>query len=59
MIQCVDLRSTQRRDVGVFKYASGDVYEGEMMDDLRHGKGALYYCDGSVYEGDFKGEAAA
>jgi hypothetical protein len=40
---------------GVYKCASGDIYEGEMQNDRRHGKGVLFFRDGSVYEGDFRG----
>lgn len=44
--------------VGVYKCASGDIYEGEMLSDRRHGKGLLFFRDGSVYEGDFRGSVA-
>ena len=45
--------------VGVYKCASsGDIYEGEMQGDRRHGKGVLFFRDGSVYEGDFRGSVA-
>ena len=35
------------------KYANGDVYEGEFLNDQRHGKGIFKDNNGDVYEGDF------
>lgn len=35
------------------EYSNGIVYEGEMKNGLRHGKGTLRYANGIVYEGDF------
>lgn len=34
-------------------YSNGDVYEGETVHFLRHGKGKLTFSGGDVYEGDF------
>ena len=35
-------------------YENGEYYIGEMLNDLRHGKGILYDKNGSIiYEGDF------
>ena len=34
-------------------YSNGDVYEGESVYFLRHGKGKLAYKGGDVYKGDF------
>ena len=31
-----------------------DVYEGEMLNGLRHGQGTLFRMDGSQYEGSWK-----
>jgi hypothetical protein len=40
---------------GTMKYASGDVYEGELKDgDNRHGRGMYRYANGNVYEGEWK-----
>ena len=39
---------------GVFRYASGDVYEGDYKDNNRHGRGVCRYANGDVYEGDYK-----
>ena len=36
---------------GVMKWPDGKVYEGEFMNDLKHGKGRLVTQDGKVYEG--------
>ena len=34
-----------------YKFANGDVYEGEYLNDLRHGKGKLTHANGIVYDG--------
>ena len=39
---------------GVYRYANGDMYEGDWNDDYRHGRGVYRYADGAVYEGDWK-----
>lgn len=36
---------------GVFKWASGDYYQGLFEDDKRHGYGEMYWNDGSIYKG--------
>ena len=33
---------------GTYKYAEGDVYQGEWKDDKRHGKGVVTYAEGLV-----------
>lgn len=35
------------------KSHNGDVYTGEVQDDLPHGNGKIIYHDGDVYEGQF------
>lgn len=39
---------------GVFKFASGDVYDGEWKDGQMDGQGMYKYSDGDVYEGNYK-----
>ena len=39
---------------GVFRYADGDVYEGDFKDDKRNGRGVYRYANGDVCEGDWK-----
>ncbi len=34
-------------------HETGAVYEGELHEGQRHGKGKLTYMDGTYYEGDF------
>ena len=34
-------------------FTNGDSYEGELKDDIMHGKGVYHYYDGHVYEGYF------
>lgn len=36
------------------RFANGDVYEGDVQDDLPHGKGKYVTAEGDVYEGDFE-----
>ena len=36
-----------------FEYDGGDVYEGETVNGLRHGKGKYTWASGTVYEGDW------
>lgn len=43
----------QRHGLGVYKYANGDVYEGQFKDGYMHGKGLYRFSDGDTYEGDF------
>ena len=38
---------------GVFKYSSGDIYEGIWAKDA-YIKGKFSYSNGDVYEGEFK-----
>jgi hypothetical protein len=35
-------------------YANGDIYEGEWLDDMRHGKGMLRLANSNRYEGEWK-----
>ena len=39
---------------GVYRYADGDVYEGEFKAGLQEGRGVFRYANGDVYEGEFK-----
>ena len=39
---------------GVYKYASGKVYEGEWCDNKKHGEGVLTTVDGGKYAGRWK-----
>ena len=38
----------QRHGRGVYRYANGEVYEGDWKDDKRHGQGVLRYAGGSI-----------
>jgi len=35
------------------RYPNGDVYEGNMLNRKKNGKGKLYYINGDVYEGEW------
>lgn len=39
--------------IGCIKNAKGDIYEGEVVNDLREGEGKLMYADGRVFYGHF------
>ena len=41
------LRQSERR------YPNGDVYQGDYLNDERHGKGYYQYANGDAYEGGF------
>ena len=36
---------------GIYKYADGDVYDGEWKDDKKHGKGIFKYVSGEKIDG--------
>ena len=38
---------------GKLMYPNGDVYEGSVVDDKRHGQGVLTYADGKTLQGEF------
>jgi hypothetical protein len=39
--------------VGVFSYPNGNRYDGDFLDDLKHGHGVLTYSNGEKYEVSF------
>lgn len=39
---------------GMFKYASGDVYDGEWKNGKMDGQGLYKFADGDIYEGEYK-----
>ena len=42
----------ERRN-GKVTYANGDIYDGQFLNDKRHGKGIYHYANGERYEGDY------
>jgi hypothetical protein len=40
--------------IGRIQNANGDVYEGQVQNDLREGKGKLVYADGRIFDGEFQ-----
>jgi hypothetical protein len=41
--------------MGVYRYANGDVYEGEFLDDLYHGLGKYTFrASGQCFEGYYE-----
>ena len=49
----IPVEKSPRPTVGVLRDTNG-VYEGEIMNGKRNGKGKQTFADGEVYEGDFK-----
>ena len=39
---------------GVFTWASGNVYQGNFVEDERHLQGSMLWTDGSKYEGEWQ-----
>ena len=39
---------------GVYRFASGTVYEGEWKNGICEGKGLMKYANGNIYDGEFK-----
>ena len=39
---------------GVYKFASGSVYEGAFRENMFHGKGVYLYADGAKYVGQWE-----
>ena len=39
---------------GVYKYASGDIYEGNYQYGLKHGFGCLRFHNGDTYSGSWE-----
>ena len=50
---CRDAESQAAPRSVTWRYANGNVYEGEAVGGKRHGHGILRFADGSVYEGAF------
>ena len=40
--------------VGILKYGSGDVYEGQLLNGKRSGQGTMKFINGDIYEGMWK-----
>ena len=49
--------ATINKDDSKVYYSNGDVYEGDLLNLKKHGKGKLIYAQGDVYEGDFVNDA--
>jgi hypothetical protein len=39
--------------MGVSYYTNGNKYEGQWVENLKHGRGKMTYANGDVYEGDW------
>lgn len=40
-------------NLGTYAFNSGDVYEGQLNQNSKEGKGTWYYANGSYYSGDW------
>lgn len=49
-----DWYNNQKDGDGVYKYASGKVYDGEWENNKKHGEGTLTCVDGGKYRGKWK-----
>ncbi|KAL9179048.1 hypothetical protein ACHAXT_000090 [Thalassiosira profunda] len=47
-------RTCENAKMETIHYDNGDVYEGEVKDGRRNGKGVCRYADGCVYDGEWK-----
>ena len=46
--------STSATDIaGYWRYTNGDIYEGDWVNDKRHGRGKMIYKTGDIYEGNW------
>lgn len=43
----------KRHGKGIMKYRTGDLYEGEWLDDCMHGQGIMVYTNGEKYRGEW------
>lgn len=43
----------KKHGYGIFTWATGNVYKGNYLDDLRSGFGEMYWTDGSYYKGEW------
>jgi len=48
-----DLKTDKPQETSEY-YSSGAKYEGQKLNNKRHGKGTFFYSDGGRYEGDWK-----
>ena len=42
----------QRSEKGIYRSDDGSVFDGEWLDDLKHGLGVMLHADGTIYEGE-------
>ena len=46
----------EKEGFGTFRFANGDVYEGEWKAGQREGRGTFRFADSAVYEGEYKAD---
>ena len=49
-----DKHEIEKREL--FRYTDGSTYEGEWLDDKRHGKGVMIYAEGNKYVGEWQND---
>ena len=52
----VSFKNDLKDSKGIYKTASGNVYEGEYTNDLKEGKGFYKWANGNIYEGGYKND---
>jgi hypothetical protein len=52
---CIFTQAGKRHGTGIMKYRTGDMYEGEWVDDCMHGQGIMVYTNGEKYRGQWEG----
>lgn len=49
---CRQFRNGMKKEIGIFEFA-GSKYEGEFLNDLKHGQGIEYFSNGDIYKGNY------
>jgi len=47
------MKDGKKNGKGVCRFANGDLYEGDFVDDKQHGLGVMIFANGDKYKGEF------
>ena len=50
----VNLKRVRRMGNSIYKYADGNVFDGDWDDGYKHGKGIFNYANGDINDGGYK-----
>ena len=39
--------------IGVLQYPTGEKYDGELIDNMKNGRGIMYFPNGDIYDGEW------